>query len=104
RDLAFKAGLQTGLHELAFKTPLLRQILFPLIAQRFTEAMKRNQSWPICSLGQIEANTRARQASSKADRRAVRAPACGPRQRAVGMELDRIHATGDRRHRDNVVT
>src|SRR5476651_1473966 len=39
-----------------------------------------------------------REATTQADRRTVGAPAAGSAHRAVVMELDAVHAAGDRRH------
>ena len=44
------------------------------------------------------------EASGKADRRAVGAPAGRAREPAILVELDRVHAAGHRRHHLNVVT
>src|SRR3981081_449450 len=52
---------------------------------------------------QAKSNAGTRQPAGKADRRAVRAPACRARQCAIVVELNRIHAAGDRRHRNYLV-
>ena len=52
---------------------------------------------------QPEPHARAREPAGDADRRAVGAPAGGTRHPAIVMELDRVHAAGDRRHRQHLV-